>query len=76
MGSQHLREPMADYRFYHLARGRIMSAEVQECVDDETARLAAHAMLAVASPVCDAIEIWLLTRLVGIVDRAAVTPRT
>lgn len=60
---------MADYRFYQLARGRIIGAEVHDCADDDAARSAAGTLLAAASPVCDAIEIWFLSRLVGTVSR-------
>lgn len=60
---------MADYRFYQLARGRIVGAEVHGCADDAAAFATARTLLASASPVCDAIEVWLLTRLVGTVNR-------
>jgi hypothetical protein len=59
-----------DYRFYQLSRGRILSAEVHACADDEAARAAARTSLAAAAPVCEAIEIWCLARLVGLVGRA------
>lgn len=60
---------MVDYRFYQLARGRIIGAEVHDCADDAAAQFKARALLAAATPVCDAIEIWLLSRLVGAVSR-------
>lgn len=60
---------MPDYRFYQLARGRIIGAEVHDCADDDGARATAARLLVAASPVCDGIEIWLLSRLVGTVNR-------
>jgi hypothetical protein len=60
---------MADYRFYQLARGRIIGAEVHDCADDEAARATARALVAAAPPLCDAIEIWFLSRLVGSMSR-------
>jgi hypothetical protein len=61
---------MADYRFYHLSTRRIMSAEVHDCADDAAAQIEARRIIGAAMPYCDAIEIWQLTRLVGIVRRA------
>ena len=58
---------MADYRFYHLSAGRILSAEVHDCADDDASRFKARTILAATSPFSDAVEIWQLTRLVGTV---------
>ncbi|MGH7091639.1 MAG: hypothetical protein ACREFQ_22335 [Stellaceae bacterium] len=65
---------MPDYRFYQLARGRIIGADVHDCADDEDARATAARLLIGASPVCDGIEIWLLSRLVGTVNRQESQP--
>jgi hypothetical protein len=60
---------MADYRFYHLLAAGIAKAEVHDCADDAAALCRAHGILAVAAPACDAVEIWQLTRLIGLVRR-------
>jgi hypothetical protein len=65
---------MADYRFYHLAAGRILSAEVHDCADDGAARSMARSILAATAPYCDAVEIWQLTRMVGTVRRGEAEP--
>jgi len=61
---------MADYRFYRLSGGRILNAEVRECASDDDARSTGRVLLAEATPICDAVEVWQLARLVGTVRRA------
>lgn len=58
---------MQTYRFFFITvAGRIVTAEVAECIDDAAARAKGRRLLA-ARPAIHAIEIWDKARLVATV---------
>jgi hypothetical protein len=67
---------LADYRFYRLSAGRILNAEVHECADDAAAHQAAQGILAEATAMCDAVEVWQLARLVGTITRTDIAAKS
>lgn len=59
---------MQPYRFFFMtAAGRIVSAEVAECADDDAAMVKGRELLA-AHPTTHAIEVWNRARRVGTIE--------